>query len=176
MTTHSWASCLPLPVFLAQRLSTTSTAYGGYSLSLPYPGEVRGLGRRIIKEAREGSERYMTLKGEQHSFMHDLESLFWVLFWIGIHYNGPDKDIGSTAFDAWNYQKDETLAHLKLGIISTERSFLKALYKHFTSYYQPLIPLMNNFRKAVFPDGNPWEKDDLALYATIKSILTQGSI
>ena len=24
--------------------------------------------------------------------MHDLELFFWVLFWICIHYNGPDKD------------------------------------------------------------------------------------
>ena len=28
------------------------------------------------------------LLGEPPSFMHDLESLFWVLFWICIHYNG----------------------------------------------------------------------------------------
>ncbi|KAK0737995.1 hypothetical protein B0T18DRAFT_296162, partial [Schizothecium vesticola] len=31
------------------------------------------------------------LLGEQHSFMHDLESFFWVLFWICIHRNGPGK-------------------------------------------------------------------------------------
>jgi len=29
------------------------------------------------------------LLSEQHLFMHDLESFFWVLFWICIHYDGP---------------------------------------------------------------------------------------
>ena len=28
------------------------------------------------------------LLGEPHSFMHDLESFFWVLFWICIHFDG----------------------------------------------------------------------------------------
>ncbi|KAH7115371.1 hypothetical protein B0J13DRAFT_209325 [Dactylonectria estremocensis] len=51
-----------------------------------------------IKEQRDGSSgakgktgtrAFMAigvLLGEQHSFMHDLESFFWVLFWICIHY------------------------------------------------------------------------------------------
>ena len=29
------------------------------------------------------------LKGERHNSIHDLESLFWVLFWICIHWDGP---------------------------------------------------------------------------------------
>jgi hypothetical protein len=29
------------------------------------------------------------LLGKQHSFIHDLESFFWVLFWICIHCDGP---------------------------------------------------------------------------------------
>ncbi|RMJ01691.1 hypothetical protein CDV36_015615 [Fusarium kuroshium] len=57
-----------------------------------------------IKESREaasgakgktGTRAFMAigaLLGEQHSFMHDLESFFWVLFWICIHYNGPGED------------------------------------------------------------------------------------
>ncbi|KAH6988698.1 hypothetical protein EDB80DRAFT_555094, partial [Ilyonectria destructans] len=56
-----------------------------------------------IKEKREGASgakgktgtrAFMAigaLLGEQHSFMHDLGSFFWVLFWICIHYNGPDQ-------------------------------------------------------------------------------------
>ncbi|KAL2169557.1 hypothetical protein VTG60DRAFT_5950 [Thermothelomyces hinnuleus] len=55
-----------------------------------------------IREQREGASgargktgtrAFMAigaLLGEQHSFMHDLESFFWVLFWICIHCNGPD--------------------------------------------------------------------------------------
>jgi hypothetical protein len=30
------------------------------------------------------------LLGERHNFNHDLESFFWVLFWICIHYNGTE--------------------------------------------------------------------------------------
>ena len=55
-----------------------------------------------IKESREnpsgaprktGTRAFMAigaLYGEKHTFMHDLESFFWVLFWICIHYNGPN--------------------------------------------------------------------------------------
>ncbi|CAI6088586.1 unnamed protein product, partial [Clonostachys chloroleuca] len=31
------------------------------------------------------------LLGEQYSFMHDLELFFWVVFWLCIHYSGPDQ-------------------------------------------------------------------------------------
>ncbi len=29
------------------------------------------------------------LLSEQHLFIHDLKSFFWVLFWICIYYDGP---------------------------------------------------------------------------------------
>ncbi|KAF2624368.1 hypothetical protein BU25DRAFT_433594 [Macroventuria anomochaeta] len=48
-----------------------------------------------------------------HSFMHDLESFFWVLFWICIHYDGPDKHIGPSEFECWNYENDQKLAGSK---------------------------------------------------------------
>jgi len=64
-----------------------------------------------IKEKREGPSgaRGKTgtrafiaigvLLGEKHSFRHNLESFFWVLFWICVHYNGLGKDIGPTKFE-----------------------------------------------------------------------------
>ena len=58
-----------------------------------------------VKEQREkpsgalgktGTRAFMAIgvlyDDEQHSFMHDPESFFWVLFWICIHYNGPRGD------------------------------------------------------------------------------------
>ncbi|KAF2179316.1 hypothetical protein K469DRAFT_301144 [Zopfia rhizophila CBS 207.26] len=39
------------------------------------------------------------LDDEKHSFMHDLESFFWVLFWICIHYNSPGINIKATEFE-----------------------------------------------------------------------------
>jgi hypothetical protein len=43
---------------------------------------------------KTGTRAFMAiglLLGEEHSFMHDLESFFWVLFWICIHFNGPNE-------------------------------------------------------------------------------------
>jgi serine/threonine protein kinase len=31
------------------------------------------------------------LYGEPHNFMHDLESIFWVPFWVCVHWDGPDR-------------------------------------------------------------------------------------
>ncbi|RMD42106.1 hypothetical protein DV735_g2981, partial [Chaetothyriales sp. CBS 134920] len=55
---------------------------------------------------KTGTRAFMAigaLLGEQHSFMHDLESFFWVLFWICIHYDGPDKTRVVPEFNQWNY-------------------------------------------------------------------------
>lgn len=48
------------------------------------------------------------LLGEHHCFMHDLESFFWVLIWICIHYSGLDKTgkVQSRVvpkYEKWNY-------------------------------------------------------------------------
>lgn len=56
------------------------------------------------KTGREAFMAIWLLLREKHSFMHDLESFCQVLFWIRIHYSGPDK--GSkvvSRFDKWNY-------------------------------------------------------------------------
>ncbi|RTE68179.1 hypothetical protein BHE90_017444, partial [Fusarium euwallaceae] len=78
-----------------------------------------------IKESREtasgakgktGTRAFMAigaLLGEQHSFMHDLESFFWVLFWICIHYDGQGKETGPTEFESWNYESDNKLVRSK---------------------------------------------------------------
>ncbi len=58
---------------------------------------------------RTGTRAFMgigVLYNEKHSFLHDLESFFWVLFWVCIHYNGPGKEGRLTEYDCWN---DETL-------------------------------------------------------------------
>ena len=77
--------------------------------------------------------------GEQHSFIHNLESFFWVLFWIYIHYDGPGKDVGPTEFDSWNYESDGKLVRSKKDMIDDEDDFFITADKHFVRYYQPLI-------------------------------------
>ena len=125
-------------------------------------------------KGKTGTRAFMAigaLLGEQHSFMHDLESFFWVLFWICIHYNGPGKDIGQTEFESWNYEGDSKLVQSKLGTVGDESVFLKISEENFTLYYQPLIPWVNRLRRKVFPNGEKWKKPDQKLYSSVKKIL-----
>ena len=90
------------------------------------------------------------LDDEQHSFMHDLESFFWVLFWICVHYDGPGNSVGATEFECWNYESSAKLAELKKGLISDGRGFLKMMQTKSTFYYKPLVPYIKSLRRKVF--------------------------
>ncbi|RMI96855.1 hypothetical protein CDV36_016293 [Fusarium kuroshium] len=136
-----------------------------------------------IKESREaasgakgktGTRAFMAigaLLGEQHSFMHDLESFFWVLFWICIHYDGQGKETGPTEFESWNYESDNKLVRSKVGTIGDESIFLKIADESFSVHYQPLIPCVNRLRRKVFPNGERWKTEDLDLYFRMKQVL-----
>ncbi|KAE8154788.1 hypothetical protein BDV25DRAFT_135431 [Aspergillus avenaceus] len=140
-----------------------------------------------IKEHREqpsaargktGTRAFMAiglLLGEQHSFRHDLESFFWVLFWICIHYNGPTKEVGPTDFDCWNYEDDRKLAHSKKGIVNDEGDFLQLAEESFTSYYQPLVPWVNRLRRIVFPGGVRRKDEDRSFYTQLKETLRSAA-
>ncbi|EXK78558.1 hypothetical protein FOQG_16775 [Fusarium oxysporum f. sp. raphani 54005] len=136
-----------------------------------------------IKESREvvsgakgktGTRAFMAigaLLGEQHSFMHDLESFFWVLFWICIHYDGQGKDTRPTEFESWNYESDNKLVRSKVGTIGDESIFLKIAEETFSKYYQPLILWVNRLRRKVFPNGERWKRSEMELYSSMKEIL-----
>ncbi|CAI6048307.1 unnamed protein product [Clonostachys chloroleuca] len=136
-----------------------------------------------IKEQREGvsgakgktgTRAFMAigaLLGEQHSFMHDLESFFWVLFWICIHYDGPSKGRVVRHYDKWNSVGTEELAKLKKGEVSDEGDFLKIAEANFTPYYRPLVQWVNRLRRKVFPNGERWKKPSEELYSLMKGIL-----
>jgi len=139
-----------------------------------------------IKEQREvasgargktGTRAFMAigaLLGEQHSFMHDLESFFWVLFWICIHCIGPDETRVVPQFDKWNYVDTEELAKQKLGTVAKESIFMKTITDNFTPFYALLIPLLNRLRKVVFPNDKPWDREDEKLYSRMREVLRQG--
>ncbi|SRR6266498_1283888 len=114
------------------------------------------------------------LSGEKHSFVHDLESFFWVLFWICVHYNGPGEDAGATEFKCWNYENTTKLAELKSGLVGSERHFLNPITSSFRPYYEALIPWVNRLRKVVFPMDKPWEKEDRGLYYRMKAVLRKA--
>ncbi|KAK3312493.1 hypothetical protein B0H66DRAFT_608756 [Apodospora peruviana] len=128
-------------------------------------------------KGKTGTRAFMAigaLLGEQHSFMHDLESFFWVLFWICVHYDGPDESRVIPEFDQWNYISMELLAMEKKGQVSHEGDFIRSAEENFTPYYQPLIPWINRLRKVVFPNGGRWEREDIGLYARMREIIEEA--
>ncbi|KAK1242045.1 hypothetical protein MKX07_000031 [Trichoderma sp. CBMAI-0711] len=124
---------------------------------------------------KTGTRAFMAigvLLGDQHSFMHDLESFFWVLYWICVHYSGPGSSLGATRFyEEWNYMSDSKLAMRKAGLVTGDRVFLQMMESHVTPYYRPLVPWVNRLRRAVFPGGEPWMDPDEGLYERMKTIL-----
>ncbi|KAF3346064.1 mRNA export factor rsm1 [Verticillium dahliae VDG2] len=133
-----------------------------------------GRGGASGAKGKTGTRAFMAigaLLGEQHSFMHDLESFFWVLFWTCIHYNGPDKGRVVQEFDKWNYVDMKELAKLKLGTVAKEGMFMETATDHFTPYYKPLIPWVNRLRRQVFPMDKPWEREDMGLYSVFRTNL-----
>lgn len=129
-------------------------------------------------KGKTGTRAFMSigaLLGEQHSFMHDLESFFWVLFWICIHCDGPNRGGVVTEFDHWNYADTEQLAKLKLGTIANETIFMRTVTNNFTPHYKALIPMMNELRKVVFPKNNPWERENKKLYSQMQEILRSNN-
>jgi hypothetical protein len=140
-----------------------------------------------IKEQREGpsgadgktgTRVFMAigvLLGEEHSYMHDLESFFWVLFWICIHYNGPNQEARVVQrFETWNYGVTEHLAEAKMGLVSRERHFRNVAQEYFSPYYQPLEPWVNRLRRVVFPGGQARENQDPSLYSAMKKVLHEA--
>ncbi|KAL4784889.1 hypothetical protein BJX76DRAFT_197301 [Aspergillus varians] len=123
---------------------------------------------------KTGTRAFMAiglLLGEKHSFMHDLESFFWVTFWICVHYDGPNASRIVPRFEKWNYVDMEELAEFKKGVVAHEGDFVSMVNENFTFYYQPLALWVNRLRKVVFPGGGRWEREDKALYTQMKDVL-----
>jgi hypothetical protein len=139
-----------------------------------------------IKESRDGASgargkmgtrAFMAigaLLGEQHSFMHDLESFFWVLFWICIHFDGPNESRVVPRFEKWNYLDTEELASDKRGVIADEVDFLRIMEEYFTSSLQTLTPSVNRLRRVVFPNGERWKKTNPQLHSSMMDILRES--
>ncbi|KAG6042253.1 hypothetical protein E4U39_006137 [Claviceps sp. Clav50 group G5] len=127
-------------------------------------------------QGRTGTTIFMAiglLRGDEHSFMHDLESFFWVLFWICIHYEGPGKSIEPTRYEYWDHLSDIELSCIKLGVIS-DTKFRNPEKLDFTPYYQPLIPHVCKLRNVVFPGGNPRDKPLPELYSMMLRVIREA--
>ncbi|KAI0505695.1 hypothetical protein F5B22DRAFT_639754 [Xylaria bambusicola] len=109
-------------------------------------------------KGRTGTRAFMAiglLRDEQHSYMHDLESFFWA----------GGKPIKESPFDYWNYSND----------VFGPFTFKERATKHFTSYYQPLIPCVEALRKELFPDGGDRPRvPDPTLYDRMITVLQEA--
>ena len=130
--------------------------------------------------SKTGTKVFMAigaLLGEDHSFMHDLESFFWVLFWVCIHYEGRD-DKGKVQhrivpeYERWNYAGIEELAKLKTGQIS--KGIFDSVDKKFTDHCKPLIPCLKELHGVVFPSGSRWFTEHRALHSEMGKILEKA--
>ncbi|KAL6698251.1 hypothetical protein J3F84DRAFT_265061 [Trichoderma pleuroticola] len=74
--------------------------------------------------SRTGTRAFMSigvLLGDPHSFMDDLESFFWVLYWICVHFESSDTCRIVDKFEKWNYEKNpQEIARNKYGVIAED--------------------------------------------------------
>ncbi len=132
--------------------------------------------------SKTGTKIFMAigaLLGDPHSFMHDLESFFWVLFWICIHYDGLDEK-GKVRrrivpkYEKWNYADVGQLAEWKKGVIDDESDFDDIIEQHFTAHYKPLARCVRELRKEVFPNNRRWKTEDKRLYSAMEAVLEKA--
>ncbi|GAP86527.1 putative serine threonine-protein kinase Sgk2 [Rosellinia necatrix] len=125
---------------------------------------------------KTGTRAFMAigvLSGDHHSFMDDLESFYWVLLWICIHYDGAGQGRRVAMFDEWNSVDTEVLLQWKQGTLS-KKIFNETVLTHFTMHYRALAPWVGKLRDAVFPNGESWEKEDVTLYSRMIDILNEA--
>ncbi|KAL2257094.1 hypothetical protein VTK26DRAFT_672 [Humicola hyalothermophila] len=129
---------------------------------------------------KTGTRAFMAigvLLGEQHSFMHDLESFIWVLFWICIYYSGPGEAIGPTEYDSWNYESDGMLVASKIGEIADEEVFLKKADMHLilpTTVMTLLVPRLPHYATLLLVNAVEEVKEQTRIPASPCSILSHG--
>ncbi|KAG5914294.1 hypothetical protein E4U61_005901 [Claviceps capensis] len=137
---------------------------------------------------KTGTRAFMAiglLQGEKHSFLHDLESFFWVLFWTCIHYGKSGKDSRiSPRFVKWNHLDDFDLLLDKQNMIFAYSDFIHIAERDFMPYYKPLIPYVNQLRELhpyvtqlpglVYRNSTRVKKTGLELYSQMINVLREA--
>ena len=123
--------------------------------------------------SKTGTKVFMAigaLYGEDHNFIHDLESFFGCFSGFA-HWNGPGQKRSKTEYESWNYEPTKILAKIKIGMVIEQDKFDKEVDENFTAYCKPLIPCIQDLRKVAFPEGKRWLAQDRRLYSQMKSVL-----
>ncbi|KAG5990186.1 hypothetical protein E4U52_004874 [Claviceps spartinae] len=140
------------------------------------------------ERTKTGTRAFMAiglLQGEEHSFLHDLESFFWVLLWICIHHGKSGKSSRrSPRFAKWNYFNDLDLLVDKQSVIFSHSDFTEFAKREFMPYYKPLIPYVIELRGMlayiaelpgkVFKTSTPLKKTGPELYSQMVNVLRKA--
>jgi hypothetical protein len=109
------------------------------------------------------------LRGKTHTFVHDLESFFWVLFWLCVHYP-PDQLEGTGGhYESWNYMPPSQLADSKFAILHDNDGWDQRM-GHVTPYYASLRPCLRRLRDLLATPA----QGDRGLYAKMKGVLADA--
>ena len=111
---------------------------------------------------------------QPHSFMDDLESMFWLLFWICVHYSDPSGRWVGSEYEEWNFRPPTKVASDKARLVGKERDFLMRIRPDFTDCYAPLILWINSLRREVSPGGFRWAEEDPLLYDRMRDVLERA--
>lgn len=148
----------------------------GFLIDLDLAVDINRLGASGAP-GKTGTKVFMAigaLRGDSHTFMHDLESFFWVIFWICVHYTGAGKEIHDVgSFKNWNYLSTDDLALFKIGLVS-QMYFKSQLSEYTTNYCRPMIPLVTKLWEEVFPHGQSCNQEDETLYGRMKAVLEKA--
>ncbi|KAG5934139.1 hypothetical protein E4U60_004056 [Claviceps pazoutovae] len=137
---------------------------------------------------KTGTRAFMAiglLQGAKHSFLHDLESFFWVLFWTCIHYGKSGKDSRiSPRLVKWNHLDDFDLLLDKQNMIFAYSDFIYIAERDFMPYYKPLIPYVKQLRELlpyvtqlpglVYRNSIRVKKTGLELYSQMINVLREA--
>ncbi|KAA1129239.1 hypothetical protein PGTUg99_017979 [Puccinia graminis f. sp. tritici] len=123
---------------------------------------------------RTGTKVFLSIsllqKCNPHDFADDLESFFWVMIWICIHF--PRAERKQTSVTSWNEQIPENLGSIKKDLLSEP----SRLTNDFTARYkqsQPLIQCVHDFAK-IMQDPAVRKKNSTQLYGEILNIFQQA--
>src|SRR5437762_1969670 len=106
--------------------------------------------------------------------MHDLESLFWVLFWLCIQSIGPNGKSRKKDLESWNYKPTEKLVREKAGLVTQKVDLMETMTRDVTESCQPLDPWLAKLHDVAFPNYQRRLSEDRELYSLIKGVLLQA--
>ncbi|TAQ83209.1 hypothetical protein B7494_g8467 [Chlorociboria aeruginascens] len=120
----------------------------------------RGVKNRLERpRGRTGTMEFMAigaLRGETHSYRHDLESFLYVLIWVGLRYGhdtedrqGPNRLGYYDDLIRWNRGDYEECANTKLS--QMKKYSFELLIWNFRSSFRCLKPLARALRSILFP-------------------------